>query len=186
MTRTNAYSLLTILIRTAALWMVLAWARLIPLALDMRMPGHEDASVLPMVLGLCAVPLVAGIMWIFADVIARLALARPQQIVFDSDVPAAEWQGVAFSVVGLWYACDGLVHLARLFSQHLYAVYVLHNSAALVQSVVGSTIPGAIVQTLLGIALVFRARGLVAWVRRLREYGAPSAIAHASDDADGA
>ena len=186
MTRTNAYSLLTVLIRTAALWMVLTWARLIPLTLDMHVPGPENASELPMILGLCALPLVAVVMWIFADVLARLALARPQQIVFESDISAAEWQGVAFSVVGLWFACDGLVHLARLFSQHLYAVYVLHNSAALVQSVVGSTIPGAIFQTLLGIALVFRARGLVAWVRRMREYGAPSAIAHANDDSDGA
>jgi len=185
MTRTNAYSVLTVLIRTAALWMVLTWVRLIPVSLTLTSAsGSESHSVAPMLIGLCAAPAIAAVMWLFADVLARLALARPQQVVFDSDVSSAQWQGLAFSVVGLWYACDGLIRLVRLFSEHLYIVYSLHRGSEMSASVIGSTVPGAIFQTLLGLALVCGARALVGMIRRFREYGYPAAVE--PDGGDGA
>jgi hypothetical protein len=179
--------MLTVLIRTAALWMVVTWVRLIPVSLSLTSAGGtENPSAMPMLIGLCAAPVIAGAMWIFADLLVRLALARPQQIVFDSDLSSTEWQGLAFSVVGLWYACDGLIHLVRLFSEHLYVIYSLHGGSEMSASVIGSTIPGAVFQTVLGLMLVFGARGLVGMVRRFREYGDPAVVDAGSGDGTGA
>jgi len=159
---------------------------LIPTMLSMiPADNSETTSLKALFIGLSTSLLIASMMWLFADKLARLALARPQQVIFDSDVAVGHWQSLAFSVVGLWNACDGLVRLIRLLSEHLYIVYA-SGGAAMSTSAIDSAIPGAIFETALGLLLVFQSRGLVGLVRRMREYGSPVAPEPTSEKGDGA
>ena len=184
MTRTNAYSVLCVFTRAFAMWIfvatVVAMSTLLATATmwdrEQRWTYFLIGSVLPMV--------VAILVWIFADKLAKLALARSQQVVFDSDIPVSEWQVVAFSVVGLWQAFAGIVgltiHLAGMLVAHSQLVSA-NASASWPSNFIGNIVASC-VQMVLGLALMFGARGLVGLIRRYREAGHPYSAAIESSD----
>lgn len=104
MTRTNVFTLLTVLIRTIALATLVG--AIVQLSLSIALwPSPERSTIAfdPVLIGLAVAALAAVCAtWVFADVLARLALARPEGQVFDSDIDARQWQAIAFSTVGLW------------------------------------------------------------------------------------
>lgn len=125
---------------------------------------------------------VAAIIWIYADKLAKLALARPQQIVFDSDITSSEWQALAFSVVGLWQTVAAIIGLSFRAVQFAY----LHHADTTTQinwdAKSTGTLLAECVQLVIGLALLFGARGLVGLIRRYREVGHPHSDAIESSD----
>jgi hypothetical protein len=174
MTRTNAFSILCVAIRTFALWLFADTLIGVPTTVAKWEQVLHDTQLWIAVGENSGIPvLLAVLFWIFADKLARLALARPQQMVFDSDMPAEDWQTIAFSVVGLWYAIVGLAYLSR----RIFTIVNLHFAAG--QNGVNAGVPSTFYEWLvadcmrffLGVALLFGARGLVGLIRRYRQFG---------------
>jgi hypothetical protein len=178
MTRTNAFSVLCVFTRAFALWLFASTLLNLPeglVALDstaVQSFDHGQRLVSAFITMSACLLVVAVILWIFADKLAKLALARPQQVVFDSDIQVSELQALVFSVVGLWQAVTGIVDLAyRIFT------LVARNFAATAQGVSGFSPYGVgwlitdCVKLLIGLSLLFGARGLVGIIRRYRQIG---------------
>ncbi|MGS1078058.1 hypothetical protein [Pseudoxanthomonas beigongshangi] len=104
MTRTNAYTLLCVAIRAVVVWFFCSLLLTLPgLLFSFRHNEFGDDAIW---LGLSAVllpALVLGLAWLFADKLARLALARPQESVFESRIEARTWLGLAFSIIGAYF-----------------------------------------------------------------------------------
>ncbi|RDZ26955.1 hypothetical protein [Lysobacter silvisoli] len=107
MTRTNAFSLLSVAIRAVALWslislLVVGVSRIFGLRQMVDDGGWLLMAGAAFMLALGAVAL----LWLFADKIARLTLARPQDQSFDSDLEPAVWLGLAISIIGAFGTCS--------------------------------------------------------------------------------
>ncbi|MBB3277902.1 MULTISPECIES: hypothetical protein [unclassified Pseudoxanthomonas] len=98
MTRTNAYTLLCVAIRAVVVWFSASLLLMTPgLMIAMRDGTYQGDAIW---LGLAAIllpALVPGLAWLFADKLTRLALARPQESVFESRIPCtagvmADWK----------------------------------------------------------------------------------------------
>lgn len=104
MTRTNAYTLLCVAIRAVVVWFFCSLLLTLPGVLFTFRQNEFGIDVIW--LGVTAVllpALVLGLVWLFADKLARLALARPQEPVFDSRIEARIWLGLAFSIIGAYF-----------------------------------------------------------------------------------
>jgi len=171
MTKTNAFSILCVVVRFFAIWMFVE--SIVDLAGYSALPmkAHEDlyAQFLAQQGFLI---LISVIFWIFADKVARLALARPQQQVFESDLSVDDWQTVAFSAIGAWEAILGMI----LLGQRIVRLVILHFGqdsrplASLPDDFYG-WMAAEVLRLVIGIALLFGARGLVGMIRRYRQIG---------------
>jgi hypothetical protein len=173
MTRTNAAGILTVLLRAAAVWMVARVAVALPATVSgLATAGFQEDTLRPVLIGTFTVVLVAAVVWIFADLLARLALARPGQPPFDSDLSLAHWQELAIGVVGLLEAANGLITLCI----GLLLVFLVGREddiavAVDMEFLIRQGVVEGIVQLVIGVALLFGARGLAALVRRMRDAG---------------
>jgi len=173
MTRTNAAGVLTVLLRAAAVWMIARTAVSLPtLVSALAGGGFQVDTTRPVVISTLTVVLVAAVVWIFADLLARLALARPGQPPFESDLPLAHWQELAIGVVGLFEAANGFITLGI----GLLLVFLVGREddiavAVDMEFLVRQGVVEGIVQLAIGLALLFGARGLAGLVRRLRDAG---------------
>lgn len=107
-TRSNAFSLLVVLVRAGALYLLVgALTRLAPLLWDqVRIDG-----VGPWLAGAAVLFAFGAVLWMFADLVARAALAGPDEPRFESTLDYGQWQALAFSLLGLWLALTGLLDL---------------------------------------------------------------------------
>lgn len=175
MTRTNAYSIFVVMLRAAGLWLVCASLLKLPALLS---PGAQTEWLLLPAALIAGQALVGVLVWVFAGSIARLA-AQPQQAMFESDLPAAHWQGLAISVVGLWQAVSGLSDLVYYAMRWRAAADVIgasvYGGVEIPEEIVAG-FAAAAVQSLLGLALVVFSGGLASHLRRWREAGLPPAV----------
>lgn len=170
-TRTNARTLLAVLVRVAALVMLaslvantmVTWLTWTP-----QTPGQPQP--VDGVLGglLAASLLVVVLIWHFADFIAKCAVGRREDPVFDSGIDVAGWQAVAFAAVGAYFVVVHGVGLARsamlrLLDTPPWVVLADESRRAIVVDIVADVLGLA-----LGVGLVLGARGLAGVVHRLR------------------
>jgi len=187
MTRTNAYSILCVFVRVFALYMLVRTLAGLPAdySYAMRLLRHDDSLAVALA-GDGFELAVGAALWIFADKIARLATARPQQIAFESTISASEWQAVAFSVLGAWLCVDGFVYgsyrLARL--AFFYSLSPGRALQLLPEDFYAWLVSDA-VRMVTGIALMFGARGLAKLLGRYRAIGAPVTPAATPGEGDG-
>ncbi len=173
MTKTNAFSILCVLVRLFALWLFASAVIGLPYAYETakRYATLDHAAQIAYG-GSVFTFAVAALLWIFADLIAKLALARPQQVVFESDVSVSEWQTLGFSAIGLWQAIDGLVFLISRVVR-LAIVHLEMNSGAPIalpdDFYVWIAADG--LRLAVGIGLLFGSRGLVGMIRKYRQVG---------------
>jgi hypothetical protein len=174
MTRTNAYTVFVVLLRAAALW--LACGSLLTLPSLLVRPGDfsgmQDGVWIPLA-GVGGLVLLAALVWVFADKLARLVMARPQQPVFESDLPIEQWQMLAFSVVGVWQLVLGLGDLVYFAVRAFVVLRLVPDSGPFelppdnLASVVAS-----VAQVGIGLVLVVGNGSLVHMLRRWRQAGA--------------
>jgi hypothetical protein len=109
MTKTNAYTLLCTVIRAVVIWVAASSLVGLPaMWMSLRYQEWGEASNAPFLIAAAVVFVLLALAWLFADKLARLALARPQEQVFDSEVPPRMWLGLAISAIGAWFLFRGL------------------------------------------------------------------------------
>jgi hypothetical protein len=170
MTRTNAYGLLTVLIRAGALWLALHAAFAVAAALVIG--SAREWGIGPFLAVYGALLAQAALLWLFADVLARLSLARPTTPLFESDMAFGEWQRLAFSCIGLWLAAGGLLDVAENALRMVIASRMepdMDLDASLVPE-----IAVGVLRLAAGTALLLGARGLVALLALARGRDQPS------------
>lgn len=164
-TRSNAFSLLVVLVRAGALYtLVAAVTRLAPLLWD-----HVRLELLwPLLAGVLVLVVVGATLWLFADVVARAALAGPDEPRFESTLDCGQWQALAFSVLGLWLAATGLLDLVWNAAALWWASRASGAGTERLGADQFAAIVSGAVQVALGIALLLGHRGLVGLLARLR------------------
>ena len=169
MTRTNAFSVLCVLIRAFSLWLFVKTLIAIPGFVIQDAFGEHWIWLLGATFGLPM--LIALAMWVFADQLTRLALARPSQVVFDSDIAAAQWQTIAFSVVGLLQVISGIsdivYHVAKIAVLQ-YTTDAHYPVSSQLSLIFYAGMIDAVMHLMIGLGLLFGARGIVALLHRIR------------------
>lgn len=173
MTRTNAYTLLCVAIRAAAVYSLVALIVALPgqLQASAQMPGVEHSASWIAALALTGL-IVIALLWVYADKFARLALARPQEHSFDSDLAPSVWLGLAISAIGAWHLLAGLID-GVFWAIRLLALRGLRNEGYDPAQYALDVWPGVAataMQFALGLVCLLRGKGLARWVQRMR-YG---------------
>jgi hypothetical protein len=173
MARTNAFSLLCVIIRVFALWLIIKLVFQLPSLIV----GVDQATLAGMNPWLFAIPLAAGtllaaLLWLFADKFARLALTRPQDHVFESDLDASTWLGLIVAGIGAWYFFAGLLDGASLGMQAvLYDRYSQEYGRMDLPPDFKVAVARAVLQLVVGAILALGGRGLAALLHKLRYAG---------------
>jgi hypothetical protein len=170
--RTDAFTLLSMLIRTVLIWVVAGVAVKLPaLLIAMRANGYmDDESRIYAVVGAAVTTALLSLSWLFADKIARLTLVRPRDQVFESDLEPGVWLGIAISVIGAWYLFGGLKDLAYLLPRWLiYSRAPGPIPGHALQEIVPELFAVAF-ELVLAAVFLLRGQGLARWVQRMR-YG---------------
>ena len=172
MTRTNAYSLLCMAIRAIAVWALVKLAIGIPSTMvALRALPDTGEAVRYTLLGDAGLAVAVVLLWLFADKIAKLALVRPQDPVFESTLEPAVWLGLMISGIGAWNAFDGVINLVYELPRWLLYARMpggLDLSSGFDQ-VLGNAM-ASVTQVVLGMACLLRGPGLSRWINRMR-YG---------------
>lgn len=176
MTRTNAYSLLCMIIRAVAVWSLGKMALSIPgMLIAVREspssgfgPGWFLASI-----GLEV--LIIAALWLFADKLAKLALTRPQDMAFESDLAPSTWLGILVSAIGAWFFFEGVIMAAYQATRWMILLRFGPEGNP-TYSDTWADIASIAVQLIVGAVLVLRGQGLSRWIHRMR-YGAEQAPA---------
>jgi hypothetical protein len=174
-TKTNAYTLLTLFVRLAAVFgfaevFYVGTAQMLVLG-----PGivRDWGMTLLIVMVIISLSVFAA-MWIFADKIAGWALARRDSAQFESQLGVQQWQHIGFAMIGAWFVMEGLVQVgSNLRSWTMLRWGESDYTPEQINSVLWS---GAdwVIQIALGIGLMLGARGLAGLLHRLRTAGQPS------------
>ncbi|HET7930351.1 MAG TPA: hypothetical protein VFL63_03045 [Rhodanobacteraceae bacterium] len=159
--KTSLYAILCIVIRLGAvIWAAGAMLNL-PLSLAAASDAPRPERAVAWLLGTVACQLIiAFLFWLYPGVLARLAAGRASREVFESSLPVATLQYVAFSVVGAWFALQGLVYLAYEI------VHVFERSYT--TQIEWHAIAASSARVVFGVALMLGARGLVTLLERVR------------------
>jgi hypothetical protein len=175
--RTSLYSILCILIRLGAVVMAVTTIVTIPAVWQTTGASGVTEGFTGTLFAFGGGLLVlAVLLWIYPGVLARIAVGTSSAQVFESPLSASELQQIVLSGVGVWFAMQGLADLAAVGAR---IIVVMHMSEATLSGMLKSEyfrlVPLAI-KVSLGIALALGSRGLVGFIRGLRERGLPEAV----------
>ena len=107
-----------------------------------------------------------------ADKIARLALARPSDHVFESDLDASTWFGLVLAAIGAWHLFDAVLLGFRLWVQFKVGTEMYDSPAAMNDSLKWQAV-GCLLEAGISVFLILGGRGLAAALHRLRYAGTP-------------
>lgn len=174
MTRTNAYTLLCVLIRAIAVWSLVALLIALPSQLVMiRSTAGAMETLGPIVFTYLGLLVAIAFMWLFAHKLARLALVRPQDQTFDSDLAPAVWLGLAIAAIGAWQLFSGLIDGGYLITRWLVMRVLARDYAGLDAESTSdqwAQVVATALQVALGLVCLLRGKGIAGWVQRMR-YG---------------
>lgn len=173
MIRTNAFSLLCVAIRAVVVFVLATALVQFPATLaGLRQQAVDGGFAATVAVVMVAVLVVLALIWLYADKLARLTLARPQEAVFDSDIEPRVWLGLAVSIVGAWFLFlalkDGVYLLARGMMLTRAKVDIWNSGEAppdWMASVVSTSF-----EIVLAVVFLLRGQGIARWVHRMR-YG---------------
>jgi hypothetical protein len=160
MTKTNAYTLLCVAIRAVVVWVAATSLVGLPLAIHAARSGASDGpSGWLMLLAAGVIFSVLALVWLFADKLAKLALSRPQDPAFESNLEPREWLGLAISIIGAWFLFVALKDGAYLSIRWIAISRTTQGSLTL-DNGLGELLPDAIALVIeVGLAMGFLLRG---------------------------
>ena len=172
MTRTNAYTLLCMLIRAVAILTLATFVISLPaVAVALRNQPIAEGALGTFGIAMAVAVAVIAVLWLYADKIARLALVRPQDQAFESDIEPATWLGIAISAIGAWHLFAGVKGAIYLLPKWI----VVSRAAELGMGGPSSQLVpdgvAIVAQIVLALVFLLRGAGLARLVHRLR-YGA--------------
>jgi hypothetical protein len=176
MTRTNAYVLVTVLVRVTALTFLLTLLlSMIPLAIQ-ALQSDAEAGSFAWQLGAILVGVgVFFLVWLFADLLARAALVSPNDVNFDSDLDPTAWRSVCFAAIGVWFSATALLTLVNQGARWFYVQKLSEEYARMEWGeLMFADVVTAIARLGIGLALLFGSRGLATLVRRMRDRDTPA------------
>lgn len=181
MTRTNAHTILCMMIRAFAAWATIELLMSIPAVLTTS-PGFEALSTGERLFSVLAPLFVIVLMWFFPDYLAKVALARRSGEVFETDIDPKACLAVGLAVVAAVTIIDGIVESTRLLLMHLafsrgedgFSNYPVGFAAEVWTSAIG---------LLAGLALLLGSRGIASLIFRMRYGDLPAATAAGKSDA---
>jgi hypothetical protein len=176
MTKTNAFSILCMVIRAIALWAALTMVMGVPMFLVAFKQQSEFFGAGLICALLAAQIVVLALLWLFADKIARLALARPSDHVFESDIDASTWFGLVLAAIGAWHLFDAVLLGFRLWVQFKIGAEMYDSAAAMNDSLKWQAV-GCLLEAGISVFLVLGGRGLAATLHRLRYAGTSGSAA---------
>ncbi|HET7843011.1 MAG TPA: hypothetical protein VFL14_02595 [Xanthomonadales bacterium] len=168
MTRTNAHTILCVMIRGFAAYGALQL--LLQLFFMFQLPRDYYAGWPWWMLWGAYVGslLLLAAIWMFPGWLARLARTDRNGDVFESDVDARAWLAIAIAVVGLVVAIDAAVDFTRSFLFYREALRAARESAGqMPPSLAGIVVPHA-VGFLLGASCMLGSGGIARVVHRIR------------------
>ena len=185
--RTSLYSILCIVIRLGAVILAAQLVVSLPGTVDSILhsvgfqPGLQQA-----LLSFYAVFfLAATALWIYPGVLARLAAGESSKQVFEASLAPEECQYIALSVLGVYFALTGVSDLLGVGVRIVASMHVGEvASRELMSREVVRLVP-PLVKIALGMGLAFGARGLIGWLRAIRQRGLPAAVEEAEESANG-
>ena len=172
--RTSLYSILCIVIRMGALILAIETLVGLPSVLESTMYSSQlDPSYKGVLIGFYgAFFALAAVLWIYPGTLARLAAGQSSRQVFESPIGAEEWQYIAISVVGVYFAISGIGGLLGAGTRIIMTLHIAGETGVVRPTDFGRLIALA-AEIVIGIALAFGARGLVGLLRTMRERGLP-------------
>lgn len=169
--RSNAHTLLTVFVRVVAIaYFCSAIVQLPVWYMTIGMDVDDAALWRALMIATPVITLVVcACLWLFADVLVRWALARPDGATFESSLDATDWQRIGFSAVGAWFAISGLVSLVQLGGSWIYMQSVRDDYPDTdVRLQLLPDLFASVTQLATGVALLLGARGLVLLLERMR------------------
>jgi hypothetical protein len=171
--RTNAFSLLCTVIRAIVIFVLATALVQFPTMFIQMRQQIVDGGFVGMLAASMAVSFgLLALIWLYADKLARLALARPQEPIFESDLEPRVWLGLAVSVIGAWFLFfalkDGVYLLMRWMLLSRANADVLE--AVQQQPDFVAEMVSAVFEVALAILFLLRGQGIARWVQRMR-YG---------------
>ena len=170
MTKTNSFSILCMVIRAIALWSALEMLIGTPAVLLAYRENSEFFGPAWLFALFAAAFLIVALLWLFADKIARLALTRPSDHVFESDIDASTWFGLILAAIGAWHLFDAVLQGARLLVQYRIGAGMGMAAAELTDSLKWQ-FASYVLEAGVSIALILGGRGMAAALYRLRYAG---------------
>lgn len=177
--RTSLYSILCIVIRLGAV--VLAVSTLAS-ALSMALMIRQGTSPIDLwaLIGLfVAILAIAFLLWLYPGPLARLCSARSAGQVFESPIAARDLQWIALSVLGMYFVVAGLIGFVH-FEANLFVADTIIDREKRIEDFVQTGLYW-LLQIVVGVALVFGARGLTGLLHRIR-HGDPRVRAGGEGD----
>jgi len=171
MTRTNAFTMLCVLIRAgAALLFAMSVTGLVSMFAANIGRWSETWSDWWIVWSY-GLPFFASVLfWLFPDWLARIALARRTGEVFESDLDAEAWQAIVNGGIGLYFIVQALGWGAREIL--LALMHARNGSSTPLPEDFAVNLATTLVTLAVGFGLLLGARGIAQWVGRLRGRGA--------------
>lgn len=174
--RTSLYSILCIVIRLGAVIVAVDALAALPTAWEILHASNATPGYDGLLFGFGGVALaLAALLWIYPGVLARLAAGRSTEQVFETPLSFGEVQEIALAVVGACFVMSGIAELAGVSSRIILDMTANNMSFREIVSHEVFRVAPPIVKIAAGVALAFRARGLVGWLRSMRERGLPPA-----------
>jgi hypothetical protein len=157
-------------IRGFALWAGLKLVIGTPM-LVMAFKDQSEAFGLGLLCVLLAVEfLVIALAWVFADKIARLALTRPSDHVFESDIDPSTWFGLILAAIGAWHLFDAVLQGSRFWMQYRISAGMGEVAAEAATSLKWQ-FASYVLEAVVSVSLILGGRGLAAALHRLRYAG---------------
>lgn len=178
-TRTDAHSLLTILARAVAVCLfVYALVQGVQMA-ALAVGRNWEIESIPMFASIGILLVLSVMLWLFADVLLKLSLSRPNAPVFESAMAPVEWQGIVFAGIGLWLLVNAVINLAYWLMQLAFAYRrpgADHIDVWFSNDYLFAEPAGIAVSLVIGLLLLLRARGLAGLLARIRGYDQPFVV----------
>lgn len=181
--KTSLYSILCIVIRVVAILLiantVLAFPSLYAAMGNMSHPDYARAWLYYLT---ATDFLIGASLWIYPGVLARLAVSKSGHDVFESPLSPLDFQRIAFSILGAWFVLNGLIDVAHdVFHMFTMADPADGMSIGIAFEAESVKFVTSTARFLLGVILMFGARGLVGLINRMRYRGSDMAAMDKSE-----
>lgn len=171
--RTSLYSILCIVVRLGAVMLFVETVTSFP-EIWRYVPSEFDSGMRGMLIGFSGAAIALSfLLWLCPGLLARLAAGEASREVFESPVAPKDLQFIAFSVLGVVFAINGLIGLVTVLFHIALSARLGDVAFPALAWQNGLDLFVQVFQFSAGIGLTFGARGLAGLLHRLREHGLP-------------
>ena len=176
MTRTNAHTILCVIIRAFAAWGAVMLLLQLIMMLQMPPQAYADWPLwMRWFAWLFSISLL-GLGWLFPDWLARVALFRRTQETFESDIDAQGLLAIALATVGAVIAIDAVVDITRTLLFYADALHKARDSETSLPPSLGMLLGPEVVGLVVSIGLLLGARGIASVIHRVRHASLVAAV----------